>query len=90
MDFGNWFPASISIRRFSMGEARADREPIDGIRKGRIMTPSWGIGRLAPLLSTAVIAQAAEPQLEFEALPSTGPAWTGSDRHDVTLSLIVR
>jgi len=34
MDFGI---GSQSIRRFSMGEASADREPTDGIWKGKVI-----------------------------------------------------
>ena len=48
------------------------------------MTPSWGIGRLALLLSTAVIAQAAGPQLEFE-VASIKPTPWAADNFKYTL-----
>jgi Protein of unknown function (DUF3738) len=50
------------------------------------MTPSWGIGRLALLLSTAVMAQAAGPQLEFEVASinrPNAPDWANSERYAI-------
>jgi hypothetical protein len=49
------------------------------------MTPSWGIGRLALLLSKAVIAQAAGPQLEFEAASINRPTPWAADNFKYTL-----
>ena len=66
-------------RRSSMGKPVATTNPSTALPKRKMMTPGWGIGRLAFLLSTAVMAQAAGP-LGFEVAPSkpTAPMGRGN------------